>query len=83
MTYTIKYFEYVEYSSPLTRQDVIDLGVIQEQRDGIFYDLLPIGTTVDAASITAKHIPKGGPEKKSVNIPSNRLRIGKARVERC
>lgn len=54
LTYTIKYFEYVEYSSPLTRQDVIDLGVIQEQRDGIFYDLLPVGTTVDAASITAK-----------------------------
>lgn len=54
LTYRIEYYEYVQYSTPLTRQDVIDLGVIQEQRDGIFYDLLPIGTTVDAASITAK-----------------------------
>ena len=58
VTYTITYYEYVDYSSPLTRQDVIDLGVIQEQRDGIFYDLLPVGTTIDAASITAKTYSK-------------------------
>ena len=52
--YTLSYNEYVNYSSKLfTQQDILDLGVIHEQRESVFYDLLPIGTTVDPSSITA------------------------------
>lgn len=51
--YTLEYYERVSFSSVLTRQEVMALGIITEQRDGIFYDLLPIGTSLDLSSISA------------------------------
>lgn len=51
--YTLTYYEYADYSRPLTRQDVVDMGVIHEQRDSVFYDLLPLGTVIDTDSIVA------------------------------
>lgn len=51
--YTLTYYEYADYSHPLTRQDVVDMGVVHEQRDSVFYDLLPIGTVIDTDSIVA------------------------------
>lgn len=56
--YTLLQYEEVSYSSPLTAQDVKDLQVITEQREGIFYDLLPLGTTIDPDSITVQTTKK-------------------------
>ncbi len=52
--YTLTYNEYVNYSKRLfTQQDILDLDIIHEQRESVFYDLLPIGTTVDSSSVHA------------------------------
>lgn len=52
--YTLTYNEYVNYSSLLfTQQDILELDIIHEQRESVFYDLLPIGTTIDASSVRA------------------------------
>lgn len=51
--YTLQYYEQVNYSYAMTKQEVVDLGIITEQRDAIFYDLLPAGTTLDLGKISA------------------------------
>lgn len=55
VTYTLTQYEQALYdTNRLTPEDILDFHVITEQREGIFYDLLPIGSLVDEESITAK-----------------------------
>ncbi|MGI6590119.1 MAG: hypothetical protein ACOX1O_00680 [Eggerthellaceae bacterium] len=37
--------------APFTRKEVLESGIINNYRNGIFYDLLPKGTTIDASTI--------------------------------
>ncbi len=51
--YQLKYYEYVG-SNVLSIQELIDTNAITEQREGIFYELLPIGMEIDLDSIVVK-----------------------------
>ena len=48
--YTLQQYDYLYLNNSSQKQAVIDSGVIAEHRDGIFYDLLPAGTSVDVNS---------------------------------
>lgn len=52
--YKIMAYEVMDFSgSGLTKNEVIDSGIIKEQREGIFYDLLPAGTILlDVNAVT-------------------------------
>lgn len=53
--YTAYAYDYRDFSpTVLTKDEVFELKVINEQRDGTFYDLLPIGMTVDLDSISVQ-----------------------------
>lgn len=53
--YTVNIFEYGTFSSALyTLEEAVASGVVQDQTEGVFYDLLPAGATVDTNSIVAK-----------------------------
>lgn len=50
--YTAYAYDYRSYDKEvLSDKDVIDLKIINEQKSGVFYDLLPIGMTVDVDSV--------------------------------
>lgn len=53
--YTAYAYEYRTYDKDvLSADDVIDLKIINEQRNGMFYNLLPIGMTVDTSTVVAQ-----------------------------
>jgi hypothetical protein len=54
VVYTLTQYIQLNNVPGLTKEELIELNILNEQREGIFYDLLPAGTVVDTSSITAR-----------------------------
>ena len=63
--YTAYAYESRTYNSEvLTSDEIFDYGIITEQKNGTFYDLLPLGVYADLETITVKGY------KNNIDIPS-------------
>lgn len=66
--YCLRNYEYVAFSSAImSEQEIFDLHVINEQREGVFYELLPLGMEIDYDSIVAKTESRYGGVQKECN----------------
>lgn len=53
VVYIMQQYDYMYLDNKELKQAAIDSGAIMEHRDGVFYDLLPAGTTADVSSVCA------------------------------
>lgn len=51
--YSLCQYDFLRLTTEDQKKTALDLGVFKEHRDGIFYDLLPAGTSVDVNSVRA------------------------------
>lgn len=58
--FTLHAYNSSYFPSSTTRADAIAMDLLQEQTEGVFYDLLPIGTSVDLSSIRVHGYQGGG-----------------------
>lgn len=49
--YALVYYNYAIHDTALSHEDLIAMGTVTEEREGIFYELLPLGMTLDADSV--------------------------------
>ena len=58
ISYKINAYEELRYNEILSAEEIGDLDVLEEQKAGVFYDLLPKGTILDESSISVSpYIP--------------------------
>lgn len=67
--YTLYQYDHLLLAHRNQIDGVLASGVFTEHRDGIFYDLLPAGTSVDADSISAYTFHWNGGEKYGLSCP--------------
>lgn len=53
LPFTLHAYNSSPFPAGTTRADAISLDLLQEQTEGIFYDLLPLGTSVNLATVEA------------------------------